>query len=287
MQGVPHIANRCCCSRRHTTGAAARDERKPDRFCRRCTQAAGLPGCVVDPQSFTSIWINYTPGVISVGTGPIGTSITFQWRDPDTAIPDIRHIGLSCWDKHISYRNVQLLPAIPAADLQQQVQRLQHQQQQDAQLTPLAQQGQGNSLQQLSTQAGLVNGQQANPSPFSKQQEQYHRVPPLLQLVQDSLQSTLTPSSLFHVLHLSELLLPRTQPLYEAAVQFAGSWFNLLVQQHLDEMAGLSVDVLADILQEPLLVRGVNSLLLALASTFNHHLSPHRETHVINCFESY
>lgn len=239
-------------------------------------QATGLPGCKVDSQLFTSIWINYSPGVISVGIGPAGSSITFQWRDPDPAIPNIRHIGLSCWDKYVSYRNVQLLPPVPAAKLQEQLQRLQEQQQQQqqhSQQISAVQQDPGDVTQLQGTSVGLAVTQQPSLSPFSSQQqqqgqllnEQCNLVPPLLQIVQDSLQQALTPSTLFHALHLSELLLPRTQQLYDAAVQLAGSWFELLVKQHLEEVAGLSVDVLAGILQEPLLVREMLALLVLKA----------------------
>jgi hypothetical protein len=37
-------------------------------------------------------------------------------------------------------------------------------------------------------------------------------------------------------------------------VKLAGGWFGLLVKQHLDDLACLSVDVMADMLHEPLLV---------------------------------
>jgi hypothetical protein len=75
----------------------------------------------------------------------------------------------------------------------------------------------------------------------------------------DSVISNLQPASVCQALHLSELLLPRTQRLYDAAVQLAGKWFQHLVHQHLDEFAGLSPEELTDILQEPLLVSGVVS----------------------------
>lgn len=222
-------------------------------------QASGLPGCTVNAQQFATEWINYTPGVVTVGTGPPGSSVTYQWRDPQQTIPNIRHIGLSCWDKHVSYRNVQLLPPVPAAQLQEKLSVL-HQQCSQPQHTPQAD-------ADLNQQPGISRDQAPTTpescSPFTSQQQQGHQLqercttstPPLLQLVQDSIQDSLTPSStLFQVLQLSGLLLPRTQQLYDAAVQLAGSWFELLVKQYLDDLASLSLDVLADILQEPLLV---------------------------------
>jgi hypothetical protein len=58
------------------------------------------------------------------------------------------------------------------------------------------------------------------------------------------------------MLQLSEALLPRTQHLYRVCVELAGEWFGLLVQQHLQELAMLPLDVLVDVLHEPLLVSG-------------------------------
>eukprot|EP00775_Hariotina_reticulata_P005568 gene5568-5805_t len=124
--------------------------------------ASGLPGCTVSPGVFKTCWINYAAGRITIGTGAAGSCMIFQWQDPEPAIPNIQHLGLSCWDTHVSYRNVQAL-------------------------------------------------------------------------------------------HWSELLLPRTQRLYDAAIQLAGKWLECLVHQHLDEIARLSPEVLTDILQEPLL----------------------------------
>lgn len=212
---------------------------------------------------FTTCWINYAQGCISVGTGPAGSALSFRWQDPEPAIPGIRNIGLSCWDKHVSYRNVQVLPPLAAAQLQQlaeQQQRLQEQVQQqqrqwrERQAAPQQalwdgpDSSNGKNLDSLAAAApAAVQGTQ-------QPQQDGHGVLSLLQLTMDSIVQCLSPAAVFHVLHLSELLLPRTQQLYEVAVVLAGQWFGLLVKHHLDGLAGLSVDVLADILQEPLLV---------------------------------
>jgi hypothetical protein len=244
----------------------------PCRSCRSLTQhppaldlqATGLAGCTVDPRSFTSCWINYSQGSISIGTGAAGSSLSFQWQDPEQAIPAIKHIGLSCWDKHVSYRNVQLLPPLPAAQLQQLADE---QRQAQSHLLQLQRQEQlqGEEHRQQANACSSASDSKAQGSPergcaaaaaaaAKVPQLQGHQVPNLLQLVMESVANSMAPAAVCHVLQLSELLLPRTQQLYEAAVQLAGSWFGLLVKQHIDELACLSVDVMADILHEPLLV---------------------------------
>jgi hypothetical protein len=253
----------------------------PCRSCLRLTQhlhamplqATGLAGCTVDPRSFTACWINYSNGSISIGTGPAGSNLSFQWQDPEQPIQGIKHIGLSCWDKHVSYRNVQLLPPLAAAQLQQLAE--QHRQEQ-SHLLQLRRQEQlqeeegghqqqqanacssvGDSKAQQSSERGTAAAAAAAAAAATAAkalQLQGHQVPSLLQLVMESVAGSMAPAAVCHVLQLSELLLPRTQQLYEAAVQLAGSWFELLVRQHIDDLACLSVDVMADILHEPLLV---------------------------------
>jgi hypothetical protein len=229
-------------------------------------QATGLAGCTVDPRSFTSVWINYSHGSITIGTGPAGSNLSFQWHDREQAIPAIKHIGLSCWDKHVSYRNVQLLPPLAAAQLQQLADQQRQEQSYLLQLQRQAQLQEAEQQQQTSACSSAVDSKaQGSPelgpaaaaaaaAAAKTSQLQGHQVPSLLQLVMDSVAASMAPAAVCHVLQLSELLLPRTQQLYEAAVQLAGSWFGLLVQQHIDELACLSVDVMADILHEPLLV---------------------------------
>lgn len=73
-----------------------------------------------------------SPGIITVGSGPPGTSPACQWRDPDAPPPEIQHVGLSCWDKHVSYRRVALTPPLdptPLAHQLKQQQQAHHQQQ--------------------------------------------------------------------------------------------------------------------------------------------------------------
>ena len=235
-----------------------------------CMQATGLPGCTVNPGSFTTCWINYSNGSIAVGTGPPGSSLSFTWHDSEPPIADIQHVGLSCWDKQVSYRNVQLLPELPPARLQelqdelQQRQMLQlqcqEQQQHQDQLVQEQQQQQTATQQQDPVAAALSNGKSATRTHQSDLQGQHQAaagtsVLPLLQLVQSAIVSQLQPCDVCHMLQLAEALLPRTQVLYEAAVQLAGECFGQLVQHHLQELAMLPMDVLMDVMHEPLLVR--------------------------------
>lgn len=240
-------------------------------------QATGLPGCTVTTDAFTACWINYANGCIAVGTGPVGSSLSYIWHDPEPAIADIQHVGLSCWDKHISYRNVQLLPALPQqllqelrADLQRKLAAQPPQRQPSAHLQPSdAQQGQQQQHQQQGESGARPHDQQAAQATdkgactsahalLQDAQEQGPSmgccVPPLLQLIQHALVSHLQPADVCHMLQLSEALLPRTQHLYDEAVQLAGEWFSLLAQQHLQELAMLPLDVLMDVVHEPLLV---------------------------------
>jgi hypothetical protein len=223
----------------------------------------------VTTEAFTACWINYSSGCIAVGTGPVGSNLSYIWQDPEPAIPDIQHVGLSCWDKHVSYRNVQLLPPLP----QQQLQELRSDLQRKLAAQPLPQRQPLSARLQLDAQrqhqqpvSQLVQSvapqDKSSPSSAHAHQDTQQQlqdpsegpVPPLLQLVQHAMVAHLQPADVCHMLQLSEALLPRTQHLYDEAVQLAGEWFSLLAQQHLQELAMLPMDVLMDVVHEPLLV---------------------------------
>lgn len=241
-------------------------------------QVTGLPGCTVTPGAFTSCWINYSDGCIAIGTGPVGSSLSYIWQDPEVPIADIQHIGLSCWDKHVSYRNVQLLPALPHAQLQElradMQRRMDAQAQQRQHDTLMAEQLEPQQQRAHACMPELQPGNADTPALVRMQQpaqQQQHLstcvVPSLLQLVQRAIITHMHPADVCHTLQLSEALLPRTQHLYEQAVQLAGEWFGLLAQQHLQEIAMLPLDVLLDVAHEPLLVSIPTGLLLGCANT--------------------
>ncbi|KAI4336702.1 hypothetical protein L6164_015194 [Bauhinia variegata] len=59
--------------------------------------------------SFQSYWISIYDGLISIGKGKYPfQDIVFQWIDSNPNC-NVRYIGLSSWDKHVSYRNVNVL----------------------------------------------------------------------------------------------------------------------------------------------------------------------------------
>lgn len=72
----------------------------------------GVGGSRVTAKEFARYWIDFSAkGVITIGTGePSPATVSHQWVDPESPIPNISHVGLSCWDRHVMYRNIQVLP---------------------------------------------------------------------------------------------------------------------------------------------------------------------------------
>ena len=65
-----------------------------------------------------------------VGSGVPGEDMILTWEDPQP-LEDIQYIGLSAWDKHVTYRHITLSPAVVPNTIRQQ-QQLQQQQQQSS-----------------------------------------------------------------------------------------------------------------------------------------------------------
>ncbi|KAK3231983.1 hypothetical protein Dsin_003864 [Dipteronia sinensis] len=60
--------------------------------------------------AFQSYWISIYDGLISVGKGRYPfQNLMFQWLDSNPNC-NVRYVGLSSWDKHVGYRNVNVLP---------------------------------------------------------------------------------------------------------------------------------------------------------------------------------
>ncbi|KAG6704623.1 hypothetical protein I3842_07G141300 [Carya illinoinensis] len=60
--------------------------------------------------AFQSYWISIYDGLISIGKGRYPfQNLFFQWLDSNPNC-SVRYIGLSSWDKHVGYRNVNVLP---------------------------------------------------------------------------------------------------------------------------------------------------------------------------------
>ncbi|KAI5435467.1 hypothetical protein KIW84_022050 [Lathyrus oleraceus] len=59
--------------------------------------------------SFQSYWISIYDGFISIGNGKYPfQDVVFQWSDSHPNC-NVQYIGLSSWDKHVKYRNVNVL----------------------------------------------------------------------------------------------------------------------------------------------------------------------------------
>nr|DAD41803.1 TPA_asm: hypothetical protein HUJ06_016126 [Nelumbo nucifera] len=60
--------------------------------------------------AFRSYWISIYDGLISIGKGPFPfQNPVFQWLDSNPNCK-VQYVGLSSWDKHVGYRNVNVLP---------------------------------------------------------------------------------------------------------------------------------------------------------------------------------
>lgn len=60
--------------------------------------------------AFQSYWISVYDGLISIGKGRYPfQNLVFQWLDSNPNC-SVQYVGLSSWDKHVGYRNVNVLP---------------------------------------------------------------------------------------------------------------------------------------------------------------------------------
>uniref|UniRef100_A0A5B7AZC0 BTB domain-containing protein n=1 Tax=Davidia involucrata TaxID=16924 RepID=A0A5B7AZC0_DAVIN len=60
--------------------------------------------------AFQSYWISIYDGLISIGKGRYPfQNLVFQWLDSNPNC-SVQYVGLSSWDKHVGYRNVNVLP---------------------------------------------------------------------------------------------------------------------------------------------------------------------------------
>jgi len=70
----------------------------------------GVAVASVSPREFRPYWVQISDGggSIAVGTGtdPSLHSLAYRWldQDPSGPIPNVRFVGLSCWDRHACYR---------------------------------------------------------------------------------------------------------------------------------------------------------------------------------------
>ncbi|KAL3845875.1 hypothetical protein ACJIZ3_003278 [Penstemon smallii] len=60
--------------------------------------------------TFQSYWISIYDGLISIGKGRYPfQNLVFQWLDSNPNC-SVQYVGLSSWDRHVGYRNVNVLP---------------------------------------------------------------------------------------------------------------------------------------------------------------------------------
>lgn len=195
-------------------------------------QVQGVAGTRVDAQQFKCYWIDYRSGTITLGVGPPGSNVVYQWRDPGppASIPAIQHIGLSCWDKHVSYRNVQLLPPVDLEALQ-------------AALWLQAARGFG--------------GGGADSSSGGEAAAAGYWPPSLFDTAAAALTAALSPASVCDVLQVAELLLPATADLYAECLDRLAAQLQQVLGSCSQELCQLSASALADVLQEPSLVSDI------------------------------
>ncbi|OAY82979.1 BTB/POZ domain-containing protein, partial [Ananas comosus] len=63
--------------------------------------------------AFQSYWISIYDGLISIGKGKFPFhNLVFQWLDSNPNC-NVQYVGLSSWDKHVGYRNINVLPFYP------------------------------------------------------------------------------------------------------------------------------------------------------------------------------
>ncbi|KAL5713839.1 hypothetical protein ACHQM5_015881 [Ranunculus cassubicifolius] len=69
---------------------------------------AGIGLCC--SSAFQSYWISICDGLISIGKGQFPfQNLVFEWLDSNPNC-SVQYVGLSSWDKHVGYRNVNVLP---------------------------------------------------------------------------------------------------------------------------------------------------------------------------------
>lgn len=158
------------------------------------SQVQGVPGARLSEREFGRLWVDVNKGTITVGTGePEAATISHQWVDPEPIL-NICHVGLSCWDRHVSYRciSVQRTCSFPV----------------------LAQ----------AAHAAAGAGSSGNEPPFTT----------LFDLCSQQLVASLGAHPQPHpceAARVAELLLPNTRPLYRACLDYLARHFREVSQQ--------------------------------------------------------
>ncbi|KXZ51612.1 hypothetical protein GPECTOR_12g576 [Gonium pectorale] len=142
----------------------------------------------VSSKTFGKYWIDFNHGILTVGHGEPGEGVCHQWHDAQE-IPGIQHVGLSCWDRHVSYRAIALRPPLDHARLRREL--------------------------AAGAAGGADGAAAAAPS----------AVPCLFDATCAAIMAATTPANVCRTLHVAELLLPTTQKLYRYCLDYIARHF--------------------------------------------------------------
>ena len=73
-------------------------------------QVDGAPG--VSGTEYRTFWLNIDRGLFTAGSGEPGSGLFHTWQDPQPRL-SCNAVGLSTWDKHVSYRNMRAISGLP------------------------------------------------------------------------------------------------------------------------------------------------------------------------------
>ncbi|GBF97048.1 hypothetical protein Rsub_09521 [Raphidocelis subcapitata] len=198
-------------------------------------QVQGVAGARVGAREFSPFWINCADGAITVGAGAPGEGVAHRWVDPAPGelARGVRHAGLSCWDRHVSYRNVRVLPPLDAA--------------------ALAAAAAAAARRRLEAGAAASAGGEADAAGGGGGVAEESEVPSCFELASAVVVASLSPRYACAALQVAELLLPASQRVHEVVVEWVGRRFQECAERALGELSLLPAAALADILCQPLM----------------------------------
>eukprot|EP00798_Chlamydomonas_sp_ICE-L_P011410 gene11410-12116_t len=176
-----------------------------------------IGGAQVSSKAFLRLWVQYDKGTISVGVDePSTDTVTFRWQDNDDEgpIPGIEHIGLSCWDHHVSFRAIKATPpVVPLPDVSSF----------SALVSNLASprisasgHGRGSTAPRY-TSAPVKHSKSDQPQPYN--------VESLFQTCTRELMKSASPGTVCMHMQVADMLLPNTGALYRFYLDYLASHF--------------------------------------------------------------
>lgn len=178
------------------------------------TQADNVPGTKLSASQFLQFWVSYSAGSISIGTGAPGSQPPcYSWLDPGPAAA-IEHVGLSSWDHHVAYRNIQITAPV--------------------------------ALPPRHGNAAAADQQTAAGSTGA--------IPSLQDQCSAALQRAFRPASVCTVLSMADVMRPSADALRDAAVAFLAERLPAVLAADAAGLQALSFDCMLDVLKHPALV---------------------------------